>query len=88
MVSRVQKLKKLVDVKIGRRKPRPVENKKLAQTIEDARELLALRDQIDLNHDAKERAIAAFLERFDVPRRARKATLRVGGRSVTVRFSD
>ena len=88
MVSNVQKLKKLVDVKIGRRRPRAVENKKLAQAIEDALELLALRDEIDLQLDAKERAIAAFLERFDVPRNARKVLLRVCGRNATVKFSN
>jgi hypothetical protein len=88
MVSNVQRLKKLIDVKVGNRKVRTVENAKVARAVDDALELLALRNELDRQLEAKERLIAAFLERFDVPRGARQARLRVGGRGATVRFWD
>lgn len=87
MTSKVQQLKKLVDVKVGRRKVRTVENRRLARVIEDALELVALRRDIDRELERKKKAIADFVVGLDVPAGARRVTLHVGDRRAEVRLS-
>jgi len=87
MVSRVQQLKKLVGVKVGRAKPRVVSHKAAAAAIEDALALKGLRDQIDAELRKCESLILTFARRQGAGA-GKKATLTVGGTQATVTLRD
>jgi len=88
MVSKVQQLKKLVAVKVGRRKPRVVENRKLARAIEDAHELVELRRQLDRELERKRKIIVDYVTGLDLPPHVRKVNLYAGERRADVRLSN
>ncbi|MEE9456357.1 MAG: hypothetical protein V3W11_04305 [bacterium] len=88
MTSKVQKLKQLVAVKVGRRKPRLVESKKLARALEDAHELVELRRQVDRELARKQKIFVDYVAGLDVPPHVRKVTFYAGERQADVRLSN
>lgn len=88
MGSKVQQLKKLVAIKVGRRKPRVVENRKLARAIDDAHELVELRRQLERELERKRKIIVDYVAGLDVSPHVRNVKLYAGERQADVRLSN
>jgi len=84
MVSRVQQLKKLVAVKVGRAKPRVVSHKAAAAAIDDLLVLHGLKASIVKEIRTREATVLAFARRQGLAP-DKKVTLTAGGAVVTVR---